>query len=103
MTKESVGNYKLTPAAKLDLLKIGKYTKKKWGGKQRNKYLALIDYRFRWLALNPMSGKHRPDIKEGYYCFPGGMHLIFYLIKSKQIIIFGVVHQNMDIKNDLIS
>ncbi|MGC4054276.1 MAG: type II toxin-antitoxin system RelE/ParE family toxin [Paludibaculum sp.] len=43
------------------------------------------------------SGKHRPDIAEGYYCFPEGSHLIFYLIGTDAIDVIGVPHKQMDV------
>lgn len=42
-------------------------------------------------------GKQRDDVKQGYYCFPEGMPLVFYQIINKQIEIIGVPHQSMDI------
>jgi len=46
---------------------------------------------------DPLVGKNRDDIKIGYYCFPEGMHLIFYVKKDTQLEIIGVPHQSMDI------
>jgi len=54
------------------------------------------------LVENPLLGKNREDIKEGYYCFPEGMHLVFYVIKDPQIEIIGVPHQSMDIVGYLV-
>jgi len=42
-------------------------------------------------------GKSRDDVKKGYYCFPEGMHLVFYTLKNKQVDIIGIPHQRMDI------
>lgn len=56
-----------------------------------------FDKQYRWLAENPRSGKHRPDIAEGYYCFPQGAYLIFYLIGTDAIDIIGVPHKHMDV------
>ena len=41
--------------------------------------------------------KHRPDSADGYYCFPQGSHLIFYLIGKDVIDIIGVPHKQMDV------
>ena len=41
--------------------------------------------------------KHRRDIADGYYCFPEGSHLIFYLIGKDVIDIIGVPHKQMDV------
>lgn len=75
---------------------IGRYTAEKWGKPQRNRYLLDIDKRFNWLAKHPHLGKHRSDIAEGYYCFPQGSHLIFYVLNPLGIDIIGIPHQSMD-------
>jgi toxin ParE1/3/4 len=41
-------------------------------------------------------GKHRTDISEGYYSFPEGQHVVFYLIGSSSIDIIGISHKAMD-------
>lgn len=92
-------DFRITPRAKEDLKNIGRYTFKNWGKKQRDTYLTDLDKRFAWLARNPQLGKHRPDVQEGYYCFPQGSHLGFYLLREDGIDIIGVPHQNMDVQN----
>ncbi|MDO8843879.1 type II toxin-antitoxin system RelE/ParE family toxin [Methylicorpusculum sp.] len=88
--------YRITPKALSDLKNIGCYTMEKWGKPQRNRYLTDLDKRFNWLVKQPHLGKHRPDIAEGYYCFPQGSHLIFYMINPFGIDIIGIPHQSMD-------
>lgn len=75
---------------------IARYTREQCEA-QREQYLRALDDRFRWLAEHPRSGKHRPDIAEGYHCFPQGSHLIFYLIGTNAIDIIGVLHKQMDV------
>lgn len=88
---------RVTPRAREDLKNIGRYTERTWGKAQRNRYLKSIEARFHWLAENPQLGKHRTDICEGYYSFPEGQHVVFYLIDSNAIDIIGVVHKEIDI------
>lgn len=92
-------NWRITPRARDDLIDIACYTELKWGKRQRNKYLKDLEARFAWLAENPLLGKHRPEIAEGYYCYPEGRHLIFYVIQKDAIAIIGIPHQEMDIEN----
>ena len=92
-----MASYRITPKAASDLKNIARYTLKKWGKQQRDAYLRSLDQRFAWLAQNPRLGVHRPDIQEGYYCFPQGVHLVFYLCREGGIDIIGIPHQNMDI------
>ena len=58
-----------------------------------------MERRFEWLAERPNLGKHRPEIKEGYYSYPQGSHVVFYLIRDDGIDIIGVPHQRMDVMN----
>ncbi len=88
---------RLTERARRDLAGIAEYTERQWGTRQRNRYLAQLENRFSWLARNSQLGIHRPDIKEGYYCFPEGRHLIFFLKAESTLDIIGIPHQDMDI------
>lgn len=90
-------SFRITPRAEQDLRNIAHYTLQTWGRKQRNAYLRVIDRRFSWLAENPNLGKPRPDIKEGYYSYPQGSHVIFYLVRKGGIDIIGIPHQRMDV------
>lgn len=90
---------RVTPRAREDLKNIGRYTERTWGKTQRNRYLKDIEARFHWLAENPLLGKHRADICEGYYSFPEGQHVVFYLIGRKFIDIIGIPHKEMDTIN----
>jgi len=89
--------YQIRAAAQADLESIWLYTYKQWGIVQADTYIESLIERFEWLAENPALGKARNDIKQRYFCFPQGMHLVFYLQKNKQIEIIGVPHQSMDI------
>ncbi len=92
-----MSKFRITPRARDDLKNIGRYTERQWGKAQRNAYLKDFEKRFRWLAENPQLGKHRSDIAEGYYSFPQGEHVVFYLVGQEGINIIGVPHKEMDI------
>jgi toxin ParE1/3/4 len=89
--------YRVTPRALADMKNIGRYTEQQWGKRQRNTYLRSLEKRFGWLAEYPQLGKHRTDIVEGYYSFPQGAHVVFYLIRENGIDIIGIPHKEMDI------
>jgi toxin ParE1/3/4 len=93
------GRYRITPRAAADLRAIARYTVQTWGYKQRDIYLSAIDRRFSWLAENPSLGKPRPEVGDGYYSYPEGSHVIFYLMSEDGIDIIGVPHQRMDVLN----
>ena len=73
-----------------------------WSVTQADSYLEVIIQRFDWVAENPTLGKSRDDLKPGYYCFPEGMHYIFYILKNDRVEIIGVPHQGMDIVEYLV-
>lgn len=91
--------FNLTPQSKADLHKIWIYSVEIWGEFQADKYITALYNRFEWLANNADLGKHRPDIKEGYYCFLQNSHLIFYTKSQDSINIIGIPHKSMDIVN----
>ncbi len=88
--------YSLRQQAQDDLESIWLYSYQEWGVEQADKYIRSLLSRFSWLSENPQLGKQRAGIKPGYYCFPEGMHLIFYKITQDQIDIIGIPHQGMD-------
>ncbi|PIE36957.1 MAG: plasmid stabilization protein [Gammaproteobacteria bacterium] len=97
MAHKASRKVRVTPRARDDLKHIGRYTERTWGKVQRDRYLKSIDARCHWLAENPRLGKHRADICAGYYSFPEGRHVIFYMIGSNTIDIIGIPHKEMDI------
>jgi len=92
-----MSRFRITPRARDDLKNIGRYTERQWGKAQRNAYLKDLEKRFGWLAENPQLGKHRSDVTAGYYSFPQGEHVVFYLVGQEGIEIIGVPHKEMDI------
>jgi len=94
-------DYRLTPAAKSDLLEIWNYTVKIWGEKQAEKYLLDIEAKLKQLAANPKRGRQRPEISPGYYSFPVGKHILFYLHSGNHIDVIGVLHGRMDVDKNL--
>ena len=95
--------YILSPEAKTDIINIRKYTTRQWGKAQTDKYSSHLRERMRCLADNPMFGKSRDEVKEGYRSFNEGSHIIFYRVAGSVIEIIGILHQNMDIEQNLSS
>ena len=86
----------ITPIARLDLKDISHYTDKKWGRRQRLKYLKQLKDRFLFLANNPQIGKKRDEIIGSPYSFHEGRHVIFYRTSAEGIEILRVLHDSMD-------
>lgn len=89
---------RITPRALADLDAIADYTLATWGENQTKKYLAELQQRFQWLAEHPHAGRIRDEIRDGFYSYPHGAHVIFYLIEPKYIAVIGVPHGAMDIE-----
>ncbi|MDF1688237.1 MAG: type II toxin-antitoxin system RelE/ParE family toxin [Cycloclasticus sp.] len=89
--------YHLRSLAQDDLESIWLYTYQEWGVAQADTYFDALIKRIEWLADNTTLGKPRDDVKQGYYCFPEGMHIIFYTLNNNQVEIIGIPHQQMDI------
>lgn len=89
--------YSLRQQAVADLESIWLYSYQEWGAEQADQYLRSFLSRFTWLSENPQLGKQRTDINPDYYCFPEGMHLVFYKITQNGIDIIGIPYQNKDV------
>lgn len=82
----------VAPRAKEDIKKIGHYTRKKWGIKQRDIYLLGLEQRFQWLAANPKIGSSRDEIKEGYHSFLYEKYTVFHtIVTNGDVNIIGIV------------
>lgn len=91
--------FTLTEKAKNDLKDIARFTQKRWGREQRNKYLATLDSSFRRLAENPSIGNDCSEVKEGYQKHPTGSHVIYYRCPEKAPLqIVRVLHESMDVE-----
>jgi toxin ParE1/3/4 len=87
--------------AQNDLKNIGRYTAQQWGIEQRNHYLFQFDERFKILSTNPKMGHCCDEIREGYWRFREGEHIIFYRLTEKTPDIIRILHKNMDIEKYL--
>ena len=88
-------NFRLTPDAKSDLIKIRHFTIKQWGNTQSKKYLSALRQTIRLLADTPSLGKPGPEVGLGVLSFPHVSHVIFYMMYNQQLVVFGVLHKRM--------
>ena len=54
-------------------------------------YSRLLEF-FETIAENPLSGRERPDLKEGLRYFPTGSYLVFYRVWAGRVEIVRVLH-----------
>jgi|LGOV01.1.fsa_nt_gb toxin ParE1/3/4 len=93
-----MNKYRLTPAAKNDLLEIWQYTIKAWGNKKAKQYLLNIETKLELVAITSELGKTRPEINRNYFSFPASHHIIYYLKAEDHIQIIAILHQQMDVE-----
>ena len=89
--------YLIRELALADIEDIWIYTLTEWNLEQADAYANSIFARLDRLTENPSAGKRRDDIEPGYYCFPEGRHLIFYILTDGIVDVIGIPHQSMDI------
>jgi toxin ParE1/3/4 len=88
-------NYRFTPDAQADLLEIRQYTLHQWGLAQSRKYLSELRKTINLLAESPSLGKSRPEVGADVLSFPHVSHVIYYIVREQQVVIFGVLHKQM--------
>jgi toxin ParE1/3/4 len=94
--------FHLTKKAYEDLKGIAIYTQETWGKSQRYLYLKMMDGAFNELSDKPTRGVKIDDIREGYYKYRIGKHLIFYRLVSKSDIeVVRILHQRMDVESHI--
>jgi len=94
-----MAKYSFTNKAIEDLTDIWNYTYTNWSERQAdNYYHMLIDSCYE-IADNPGLGKNYDGIVEKLFGFKAGRHIIFYrIIKSNEVEILRILHEQMDLK-----
>ncbi len=90
-----MANFRLTPDAKSDLIKIRHFTIEQWGSTQSKKYLSALRQTICLLADTPSLGMSRPEIRLGVLSFPHASHVIYYMVHKQQLVVFAVLHKSM--------
>ena len=90
--------FAISHEAKKDLRSIGLYTQRKWGKKQRRKYLSALWNKFQFLFDNPLVCRERKELNRPVRIYRQGNHLIIYVIRDESILIVRVLHTSMDIE-----
>ncbi|UUO22445.1 type II toxin-antitoxin system RelE/ParE family toxin [Colwellia sp. M166] len=97
-----MNKFLLSSKAKIDLIKIARYSQLTWGIPQRNDYLKVLDSTFQLLANEPESGLNCDYIREGYSKYSQASHVIYYKkYKNNQIFIVRILHKSMDVNTAL--
>lgn len=92
--------YYLTPRAEADLEDIWRYTQRRWSTPQADKYIRDFLKVFSELAAAQHVGQ-KCDVRDGYFKFPVGAHVIYYRQASDAIEVIRVLHGRMDVNRHL--
>ena len=90
----------LSPRAEADLEEIWLYTYRNWSIEQADGYHATIVDAFDGLATGRKTGRV-VDIRDGYFKYAVGSHLVFYRLTERELIVVRVLHQRMDVGRHL--
>lgn len=90
-----MADYRLSNAARADILAIDREATKQWGEERSYRYLAELGEVFLNLAAFPQSGRDASAIRAGYRRFEHESHVIFYRPDKAGIVIMRVLHQRM--------
>ncbi len=92
--------YKLSNAAKEDLIRIHNYGTEKFGIRQADKYFNEFFNYFEKIANDPFSFRLVDHIRNGYRRCPCGSDAIYFRINNNQVEIMAIVGKQ-DLKNKL--
>ena len=98
-------NHRITirPAAQRDLIQIGIDSEARWGRERTRIYLAAISDAIDRIAATPNIGSARSHISSGLRKSASGVHHIYYRVTSDTVVIVRVLHQRMDVGNQLMA
>jgi toxin ParE1/3/4 len=95
-----MAEYRLSNAAKEDLIRIHHFGVRKFGSAQADKYFdAFFDY-FELIAAMPFAFESVDYIKEGYRRCPCGYDTIYYRVNDNMVDIMAIVGMQ-DLENIL--
>ena len=85
-----------------DLTDIWEYTVETWSENQADKYYETIKLACLDISQNPAIGKEYPEISKNLKGYKINKHIVFYqLISTEEVEIIRILHERMDLKNQL--
>ena len=92
MPRNSIEEYRLSPAARSDLSGIWDYTVEMWSPEQADTYLRGLGEKLAILCDHPEIARERTEIDPPVRLHPYRSHLIIYRIEADHLAIIRVVH-----------
>jgi len=94
--------FEISKLALEDINSIWLYTMENWSKNQANKYYKLLIKEINALRKNPLIGRPIEDVKNHHRIIQVKSHLIVYKISNNIIYADRILHQSVDIENQLI-
>jgi len=95
------GRYIVSPRAQGDIDDIWEYTLKRWGIDQAEAYTRQVWRHIEAVAETRTIGRARPEVREGYYKYRTGSHLLFFRLIDGGIDVVRILHERMDFNRHL--
>lgn len=90
-----MAKFRFSRRAAADLLEIGDYTVRTWGEDKAVRYLESLEACCEMLAANPGLGRACDEIHPGLRRMEQERHVIFYRLRSGDILISRILHGRM--------
>lgn len=88
--------YRLTPAARLDLEAIWVRSLQSWGVDRTERYFDELTAAFELLASHPRLAPACDHVREGFRRAQSGRHVIYFSIGDHGIDVIRVLHDRME-------
>lgn len=96
-----MGALRVSKAAREDLREIGRYTQSKYGKAQRRRYLSALGARFQVVRDNPLISRERAEFTPPVRIYRYEQHVIVYTADDQGVLIIRILHDAMDIDEQL--
>ncbi len=93
--------FELSKLALKDINSIWDYTAEQWSVSQANNYYKQIFEVIDLICENPEIGKSIKLVKEEHRSKIARSHMIIYKIRKDKVLVDRILHQRMDIENQL--
>ena len=87
---------RLKPAARADFLDIRRYTARRWGTQQRDRYSGQLRQAMQSLLDFPERGPTRNEYFHGCRSLLVGEHVAFYPVTDTEVVVVRILHTSRD-------
>ncbi|MDL2263607.1 type II toxin-antitoxin system RelE/ParE family toxin [Synergistaceae bacterium OttesenSCG-928-I11] len=89
----------LSAEARQDIKEIARYTVRRWGKDQAEKYLEGLREQIKFIQNMPAAGSDRSqELGSPFFSFPVDRHVVYYLYDEQQVSVIAILHQAMSPK-----